>query len=113
MSAAPVGGTRARADVRGRCPHPESAVRQRIFDAEREREGIARLRIEDVFHHDPVRLALGGGPGGDRGLGIGHVHHAVVDDRLGLLAPIVVETRNFQTGTSRLTVCLSICLSGL
>src|SRR3984893_11043746 len=28
----------------------------------------------------------------DRGLGIGHVHHAVVDDRLCLLAPIVVET---------------------
>ena len=28
----------------------------------------------------------------NRGFGIGHVHHAVVDDRLGLLAPIVVET---------------------
>src|SRR5207245_6389447 len=62
MSAAPV-GTRVRADAPGRCPHPESAVRWRIFDAEREREGIARLRIEDVLHHGPVRLALEGGPG--------------------------------------------------
>jgi len=27
-------------------------------------EGIARLWMEDVFHHGPVWLALGGGPGG-------------------------------------------------
>src|ERR1700730_14508282 len=63
MSAAPV-GTRVCADIRGRCPHPEAAVRQRIFDAEPEREGVTRLRKEDVLHHDPVWLAGGGGPGG-------------------------------------------------
>jgi len=63
MSAASV-GTRVRAEVPGRCPHPESAVRQRIFDANPERKRIARLRMEDVFHHRPVWLALGGGPGG-------------------------------------------------
>ena len=44
----------------------------------------------------------------DRGLGIGHVHHAVVDDRLGLLAPIVVETDNSRR-LSRLD-CLLIDL---
>src|SRR5262249_48090635 len=63
MSAASV-GTRVRAEVPGRCPHPESAVRQRIFDANPKRERIARLWMEDVFHHRPVWLALGGGPGG-------------------------------------------------
>src|SRR6516225_10143449 len=63
MSAASV-GTRVRAEVPDRCPHPESAVRQRIFDANPERERIARLRVEDVFHHRPVWLALDGGPGG-------------------------------------------------
>jgi hypothetical protein len=63
MSAAPV-GARFRAEVPGRCPHPEAAVRQRIFDANPEREGVTRLWIEDVFHHGPVWLALGGGPGG-------------------------------------------------
>src|SRR5262245_25222290 len=62
MSATSV-GTRVRADVPGRCPHPESAVRQRIFDANSKREGIARLWMEDVFHHGAVWLALGGGPG--------------------------------------------------
>src|SRR5262249_20110259 len=63
MSAASV-GARVRAEVPGRCPHPESAVGQRIFDANPEREGIARLWMEDVFHHGPVWLALGLGPGG-------------------------------------------------
>lgn len=63
MSAASV-GTRVRAEVPGRCPHPESAVRQRIFDANPERERIAWLWMEDVFHHRPVWLALGGGPVG-------------------------------------------------
>src|SRR6516165_3154347 len=63
MSAASV-GTRVRAEVPGRCPHPKTAVRQRIFDANPERERIARLWMEDVFHHGPVWLALGGGPGG-------------------------------------------------
>src|SRR5262252_4271408 len=63
MSAASV-GTRVRAEVPGRCPHPESAVRQRIFVANPEREGVARLWMEDVFHHGPVWLALCGGPGG-------------------------------------------------
>src|SRR5262244_3384155 len=63
MSAASV-GTRVRAEVPGRCPHPESAVRQHIFDANPERERIAWLWMEDVFHHRPVWLALGGGPVG-------------------------------------------------
>ena len=62
MSAAPV-RTRVHANVRGRCPDPQSAVQERIFDAKPEREGVARLRMEHVFHHDPVRLARGGGPG--------------------------------------------------
>src|SRR5260370_10174890 len=62
MSATSI-GTWVRADVPRRCPHPESAVCQRIFDANSEREGIARLWMEDVFHHGPVWLALGGGPG--------------------------------------------------
>src|SRR5262245_53079039 len=62
MSAASV-WTRIRAEVPGRCPHPKSAVRQRIFDANPERERIARLWMEDVLHHRPVWLALGGGPG--------------------------------------------------
>ena len=35
-SAAPV-GTRVCADIRGRCPHPKAAVRQRIFDAKPEK----------------------------------------------------------------------------
>src|SRR6516225_12455305 len=39
MSAASV-GTWVRAEVPGRCPHPESVVRQRIFDANPERERI-------------------------------------------------------------------------
>src|SRR5262249_48554514 len=62
MRAAPE-GTSICADVRGRCPHPESVVRQPIFDAKPEREGVARLRMEDVFHDDPVPLARGDGPG--------------------------------------------------
>src|SRR5215831_20371578 len=62
MSAAPV-GTRVHADVRGRCPDPQSAVQERIFNAKPEREGVARLRMEHVFHYDPVRLARRGGPG--------------------------------------------------
>src|SRR5260370_36762481 len=62
MSATSI-GTWVRADVPRRCPHPESAVCQRIFDANSEREGIARLWMEDVFHHGPVWLALRGAPG--------------------------------------------------
>jgi hypothetical protein len=38
--------------------------RSGIFDPEREREGVVRLRMEDAFHHGPVRLAHGGRPGG-------------------------------------------------
>jgi len=56
MSAASV-GTWVPADVCGRRLHPEPTIRQHIFDAKPEREGIARLRIQDVFHHDPMRLA--------------------------------------------------------
>ena len=62
MSADPI-GTRVYADVRGRCPDPQSAVQQGIFDAKSEREGVTRLRMECVFHHDPLPLARGGGPG--------------------------------------------------
>ena len=62
MSAAPV-RTRVHANVRGRCPDPQSAVQERIFDAKPEREGVARLRMEHVFHYDAVGFARGGGPG--------------------------------------------------
>ena len=37
-----------------RRPSPESEV----LDADREREGIAGLGVDQVLHHDPVRLAL-------------------------------------------------------
>src|SRR5262249_24916450 len=63
MSAASV-GTRVPAEVPGRCPHPKSAVRQRICDANPKRERIARLWMEDVFHPRPVWPVLSGGPGG-------------------------------------------------
>src|SRR5262249_34197128 len=61
MSAAPV-RPRIRAAVRGRCPPLDSASRQRIFDANLERERIARLWIENVLHHGPVWLVLGDCP---------------------------------------------------
>src|SRR5262245_8478671 len=56
-------GTRNRAGVGGRCPHAKTARRERVFDAEPEAEWVARLRIEDVFHENPVRLARNGPPG--------------------------------------------------
>src|SRR5215469_16890768 len=63
MSAATV-RTGLCAEVRGRCPHLESAIRQRVLDANSEQKRVARLRIKNVFHHHPVWLALGSGPGG-------------------------------------------------
>src|SRR5215471_1028753 len=57
-------GTRNRADVPSRCPHPKTARRERIFDAEPEGERVAGLRMEDVFHKNLVRLACNGPPAG-------------------------------------------------
>src|SRR5262249_28540367 len=57
-------GTRNRAGVGGRCPHAKTARRERVFDAEPEAEWVARLRMEDVFDDNPVRLARNGPPGG-------------------------------------------------
>src|SRR5215831_7435909 len=57
-------GTRNRADVASRCPHTKTARRERIFDTETEREWVAGLRIEDVFHENLVRLARNGPPDG-------------------------------------------------
>jgi hypothetical protein len=42
----------------------ESAIRQRVLDANSEQKRVARSRIKNVFHHHPVWLALGSGPGG-------------------------------------------------
>ena len=78
MEAAPVGAG-VGADVgRGRA-HLEPTVRQRVLEAERQREGIARLGVEHVLQHDAVRLALGEAPrapahetvDGVSGLGLG------------------------------------------
>ena len=63
MSAAPV-GTRLSAKVRGRCSYLESAIRQRIFDTNFERERVAGLWMEHIFHHGSMRFMLGRGPGG-------------------------------------------------
>src|SRR5262245_27109586 len=57
-------GTRNRADVASRCPHTKTARRERIFETEPEREWVAGLRIEDVFHQNLVRLACNRPPGG-------------------------------------------------
>ena len=38
-------------------------LRQRVLDAEREREGIAGLVVDRVLHHDAVLLARGDRPG--------------------------------------------------
>lgn len=56
--------TRAGPDVRRRGPHRETVVREGVLDAQREGERVARLRVEDVLHHDAARVALGDGPPG-------------------------------------------------
>ena len=48
-------GAGGRADIRRRRLHRQARVRERVLDAERERERIAGLRVDDVLHHDPVR----------------------------------------------------------
>src|SRR5262245_8957841 len=62
MSTAPI-GTWVPTNVGGPTPYPEPVFGQRIFDAKSEREGVAWLGMQDVFHHDPVRAALRGSPG--------------------------------------------------
>src|SRR5215211_6193754 len=62
MEAAPIWARRL-ADVGGRRAHSEAVHCERLFDAELQRERIARLRRERVRHHHPVRLALGNPPG--------------------------------------------------
>ena len=47
-----------RSDVRGRRPDRETIFCELILDAERERERVAALGMQNVLHHDPVRLAL-------------------------------------------------------
>ena len=42
----------------------EARVGERVLDAEVERERVARLRVQHVLHHDPVRLPLADPPGG-------------------------------------------------
>jgi hypothetical protein len=50
------------AEVRGRRAHLESAVRKCILDANSERERVAGLWMEHMFHYGPVWFTLGGGP---------------------------------------------------
>src|SRR5262249_34508917 len=98
MSAAAV-GTWDRSDVRGRCPHAETAVRERVFDAEVEAEWVARLRIEDVFHHDPVRLVHNGSPGSpadeavDRVVALRLVQRQLIAASVELVAAILQPVR--------------------
>ena len=59
------------ASERARRPHrrssrssaPQSALGERVLDAQRERERVSRPRLEDVLHHHAVRLALADRPG--------------------------------------------------
>ena len=70
-----------------------------IFDANSEQKRVARLWIENVFHHHPVWLALGGGPGGptnetvDRVAVLRLVQWELVAKPVELIAPILQPVR--------------------
>ena len=51
------------ADVPGRRRHREPGVRECVLDRERQRERVARLRLEEVLHDDPVRRHVDNAPG--------------------------------------------------
>ena len=57
MGALPV-GARTGADVRRGRLHPEPALGQRVLDGERERERVARLRVEHVLEDGAAGLLL-------------------------------------------------------
>src|SRR5262249_28682049 len=79
-----------------------------VGDAATDDAGSFRRPIERLL---PDLLA-GGDVDRDGRPGVGDVHHAVVDDRLRLLAPIVFEVQ-IPHWHQTLTVCLLISLSGL
>src|SRR5262249_13701970 len=55
-------GAGVAAEVRRRRPDGQAGLVELVLDPECEREGIARLGVDDVLHHDPGGLALGGTP---------------------------------------------------
>ena len=61
MVAAPV-RARTRPAIGGGRPDEQAVVREQVFDAEGQRERVARLRMQRVLHHDPVLRAVAGGP---------------------------------------------------
>src|SRR6185437_1383825 len=54
--------TRLGTDVRGLDPDGEAVCRERVLDAQRKREGVARSGPEQELEHHPVGRALGDGP---------------------------------------------------
>ena len=66
-----------------------------------------------VIHGRAPDLPAGRDIDRERPVAVHHVHHTVVNRRLRQLAHVVGETEVPQTGTSRLTFDLLICLSGL
>ena len=91
MVAAPV-GARTRPAIGGGRPDEQAIVREQVFDAEGQRERVARLRMQRVLHHDPVLRAVAGGPRPPADEAVDRVLlHDVVEGKLVLLAVEAVE----------------------